>query len=328
MGKRHREPASGAPVPLTKQLLLFVDVVQQGSFNKAAALHEMDNSFLSKQIKKLETELGVQLLNRSTRSFSLTPAGEDILRQAKMLSDTLAQVQSIADAHQSEPKGTLKITSASFFGQQYLQPVITQFIQRFPDVKITLSLDDHKTDIISDHFDLAFRVGKLKDSSLIARKIAKTNFALVASKAFIARHGSPQTPEELFDLPAVVYSNDDVSLDLVRMSEQPKGQALKDYKMKGNLKVSDVRTLIAAVADGLGFSLIDLSNLEQPIDQLGLKPLLTNHHLSTMDTGIYTLYPHRKQTLLANTFIQAVQDYIGEPAFWEQYIPNYHKLYK
>ena len=165
---------------ITNQLTLFVDVVQKGSFAKAAALHDMDNSSLSKQIKKLETSLGVQLLNRSTRSFSLTSAGEEILTQAHILIDTLSDIHSIADSYQAKPKGILRITSGMFFGQQYIQPAINIFMQKYPEVKITLMLDDKRNDIIADHYDLAFRIGKLNDSNLMARKIANMHFALVA----------------------------------------------------------------------------------------------------------------------------------------------------
>ena len=313
---------------ITNQLSLFLDVVQQGSFTKAAALHDMDNSSLSKQIKKLEASLGVQLLNRSTRSFSLTSAGEDILEQTNILVDTLEQIQNIADSYQSEPKGILRITSSIFFGQQYLQPVISRFMKKYPNVKVTLYLEDKKTDIIADHFDLAFRVGKLAESNLIARKIAKTNFAIIASQAFIKQYGNPTTPEALIALPAIIYNNGDVSVDQLKLSETPHSEKLKNYKMKGNYKVSDVRTMIAAVKDGLGYTLIDLFNLECPIDQLGLIPLLTDHTLSTVATGIYAVYPHRKQTLLVSEFIKTVEQYIGTPPFWNTHIPDYKNLYK
>lgn len=96
------------------------------------------------KIKLLEAKLGVQLLNRSTRSFALTPAGEEILAQAHILVDTLDQINSIADSYQSQPKGILRITSPVYFGQLYLQPIITQFMQRYPQVKISLILDDKK----------------------------------------------------------------------------------------------------------------------------------------------------------------------------------------
>lgn len=313
---------------ITNQLMLFIDVVQQGSFAKAAAIHNMDNSSLSKQIKKLENSLDVQLLNRSTRSFSLTSAGEEILTQAHIVVDTLSDIQSIADSYQIEPKGMLRITSGIFFGQQYIQPVINKFMKKYPNVKITLMLDDKRSDIIADHFDLAFRVGKLSDSNLMVKKISKTHFALVASDAFIAQYGMPNTPEELIALPAIIYGNGDVSLDQIKISEQPHGDLLKTFKMKGNYKISDVRALMDAVKAGLGYALIDLFNLENPINEMGLVTLLTSYKLSTMDTGIYAIYPHRKQTPLVTEFIKTVQDYIGTPAFWVAHVPTYKQLYK
>lgn len=313
---------------ITSQLSLFLDVVQQGSFAKAAALRDIDNSSLSKQIKKLEASLGVQLLNRSTRSFSLTSAGEDILEQTYILLDTLDNIENIANSYHSEAKGILRITSSIFLGQQYLQPVISSFMKRYPKVKVTLLLDDKRTDIIADHFDLAFRVGKLAESNLIAKKIAKTNFAIIASDEFVKLHGVPSTPDQLIDLPAVIYSNGDTSLDQLRLSEVPHGEKMKNYKMKGSYKVSDVRAMVDAVKDGLGYTFIDLFNLDRPIDELGLTPLLTDYVLSTMDTGIYAVYPHRKQTLLVTEFIKAVQEYIGTPPFWETHIPDYKKMYK
>ena len=313
---------------LTKRLGLFLDVVLQGSFSKAASLHDMDNSLLSKQIKKLEADLGVQLLNRSTRSFSLTSAGEDILEQTQVLMETLTQIQNIADSYQSEPRGNIRITSSINFGQQYLQPVISQFMKQYPNVKVTLSLDDKRADIISEHFDVAFRLGKLTDSNLVAKKIAKTHFAIVASEAFIAEHGQPATPEALIRLPAVIYNNGNVCLDQMLLSTPPDSDSYKAYTMQGNYHVSDVRTLINAVTDGLGYAMIDLFNLDKPIIESKLVPLLTEYGLSTVDTGIYAIYPHRKPTMLISEFIKAVQEHIGTPPFWLEYMPNYQKMYK
>ena len=313
---------------ITNQLMLFIDVVQQGSFAKAAAIHDMDNSSLSKQIKKLETTLGVQLLNRSTRSFSLTSAGEEILIQAHTLVDTLNDIKSTADSYQAKPKGMLRITSGIFFGQQYIQPAINQFMQQYPHVKITLMLDDKRSDIIGDHFDLAFRIGKLNDSNLMVKKIANAHFALIASHDFVAQYGLPTTPEELIALPAIIYGNGDVSLDQIKVSEQPHGELMKTFKIKGNYKVSDVRAMMDAVQAGVGYAIIDLFNLEKPIEEMGLLTLLTDYKLSTMDTGIYALYPHRKQTPLVSEFIKTVQEYIGTPAFWVKHVPNYKQMYQ
>lgn len=313
---------------LTNQLVLFVDVVQQGSFAKAAILRNMDNSLFSKQIKKLEQTLGVQLLNRSTRSISLTSAGEEILQQSYHLIDTLEDIKNIAGSYQSELRGSLRISSSVSFGQKHLQPIISQFIKKYPNVNISLQLDDKKTNLISEHFDLSFRIGKLEDSNLIARKIADTHFAFLASQVFIDRYGAPKTPHELMSLPAILYANGDVTIDLVEISTKPHGKELHTYRMKSNYRFNDMRVILNMVKDGLGYTLVDLSNLDQPLTDSGLIPLLGDHKLSTMDTAIYALYPHRKQTLLVQTFIDEVQSYIGKPAFWQNYIPDYDQLYR
>ncbi|KLV04111.1 LysR family transcriptional regulator [Photobacterium aquae] len=312
---------------LTQQLALFLDVVQQGSFSKAAVKNEMDNSSLSKQIKKLETELGVRLLNRSTRSFSLTPAGEEILAQTYTLVDTLGQIRSIADSYQSMPKGMLRITSPVFFGQQYLQPVISRFMKIYPEVRINLWLDDKKNDIIADHFDLAFRIGKMADSNLVAKKIVDAHYALVASNEFVERYGMPDSPEALSQLPAVIYSNGIFNLDQMGFIDASHAEGIKRYTMQGNYKVSDLRVLMDAVRDGLGYGIIDVFFLERTLKEMGLVPLLTDYPLSNMDSGIYAVYPHRKQTMLVTEFIKAVQAYIGTPPFWLDYIEEYGQLY-
>ncbi|MGF1720866.1 LysR family transcriptional regulator [Vibrio kyushuensis] len=305
---------------ISNQLLLFLDVVQQGSFTKAASLHGMDNSSLSKQIKKLEQSLDVQLLNRSTRSFSLTSAGEEILEQSQMLRDTLGHIQLIADSYQAKPKGVLRITSPIYFGQEYLQPVITQFMTTYPDVKVLHSLDDKKADIIADQFDIAFRLGKLTESNLIAKKVANTHFVLVASNSFIEKHGEPSTPSDLIHLPAIIYGNYDLTIEELSINDAPESKVYTNLKMKGNYQVSDVRTMVNAVRDGLGYALIDLSNLNKPIEELGLKVLLSEHHISTRNTAIYAVYPHRKHTKLAQEFIKAVVEYIGTPPLWHSYL--------
>lgn len=313
---------------LVNQLSLFIDVVKQGSFTKAAALHDMDNSSLSKQIKKLESELGVQLLNRSTRSFSLTPAGEEILEQAHSIVGTLNHVQSIADSYHTQPKGRIRITAPYHVGRNHLRPVITQFMATYPDVEIELLLDDKRSDIISDHFDVAFRLGRLDDSSLIAKKIANIRPVLLASHSFIERYGEPKTPEELAKLPAVIYSNRSIMVDTMRLGETPQADVATSYKMTGNCRVNDTEVLLEAVSDGLGYAWVATSNINTNIETMQLQPLLTDHLLCNHELALYALYPHRKQTALVREFIAAVQAYIGTPPIWEQHIPDFDRLYK
>lgn len=306
----------------TSQLLLFMDVVQQGSFTKAATLHNMDNSAVSKQIKQLESNLGVQLLNRSTRSFSLTSAGEEILSEAVHLRDSLKQIQLIADSYQKEPKGILRITSPIYFGQEHLQSVISSFMKKYPNIEVVHSLNDKKVDVISDHFDIAFRLGKLSDSNLIAKKVASTHFLLIASTELVEKYGYPQSTTDLMAMPAVVYSNQDITLDRLTINREVGSTEYDTLQMNSRYKLSDVRTQIQAVQDGLGYALIDVSNLSQPLKASGLVQIMPNHKISTMETALYAIYPHRKQTKLTTAFIEAVQNHIGDPPRWQNYLGN------
>ncbi|WP_133406185.1 LysR family transcriptional regulator [Parashewanella tropica] len=301
---------------LSSQLLLFLDVVQQGSFTKAAALHDMDRSSLSKKIKQLEADLGVRLLNRSTRSFSLTPAGDEVLATTLKLKDNLNEIKYIASSYQSEPKGRLRITSPNYFGHLYLSPVITDFIRTYPDIEIEHCLSDIKSDIISDNFDLAFRFGKLVDSRLIAKKIADVNYVLVASQSFVERYGLPLTPEELESLPSVVYKNSDITLDQLTLIHKGNSEKNKNIRLQGRYKVSDIRTLINSVVDGLGYSFFDASILDKPISESGLVTLLPQYKVANKEAGIYALYPHIKSSMLARRFLQAVEEHIGTPPRW------------
>ncbi|MFV0490078.1 MAG: LysR family transcriptional regulator [Vibrio fluvialis] len=305
---------------ISHQLSLFVDVVRQGSFSKAALLHDMDNSALSKQIKKLEQSLGVQLLNRSTRTISLTPVGDEIYQQAQVLEDTLINIQRIAETYQSKPSGSIKIAAPNYFGQRYLQPVLDAFISKYPEVELTLLLDDKRADIIADKFDVAIRIGKLADSNLIAKKITNTNFVLIASKDFVAKHGQPETPEALIGLPAVIYANGDVTLDKLTISCEPGSQEMLNLTMKGNFKVNDVKLVVESIKKGVGYGLIDMFGLEESLEEAGLVQLLPGYVISTMSTGIYAIYPYRQRSLLVDDFVSLLLNHLGERPFWLDYV--------
>ena len=197
----------------TSRLLMLLEVVEQGSFAKAAEIRNIDRSVISKQISRLEDELGVRLLNRTTRSFSLTAAGAEMIKKADELRSLLGDTLRMAENYHLEPRGVLKITSSTLIGRRYLQPVINDFQKRFPQVEVELRLDDRLVDIVSEGFDLAFRVGEPKDSSLIARKIARNRLLLLASPAFIETYGMPKNITDLAQLPAASYASSSLRVD-------------------------------------------------------------------------------------------------------------------
>lgn len=312
---------------MSTRLDLFIDVVIQGSFAKAAGVRNIDRSALSKQIKILEDDLGVRLLNRSTRALSLTDAGKEIYKQAESVRELLANTQRIAESYHSTPKGLLRITSSTLFGKIYIQPAVNLFMEKYPDTHIKLVLEDRRVDIIGESFDIAFRIGPPRDSSLIARKIANSNSAILASESFIEKYGNPETPEELAKLPAIIFSSGDSVFNKLTISESPGSDVMCTHTISGRLEVNEVSVIFNALEAGLGYSHRGLFTLEKNIKEMGLVPLLTNYKFPETNWGIYAVYPHRNQTPLIKLFIETVQGVIGTPPVWDNYIDGYDKMY-
>lgn len=313
---------------MSTRLALFLDVVQHGSFAKAAGMRNIDRSALSKQIKILEDELGVRLLNRSTRSISLTDAGKEILKQAETVRDALANTQRLAESFHSTPKGLLRITSSALFGKMYVQNAVNIFMAKYPETHIKLVFDDKRSDIIGERFDIAFRIGPPRDSNLIARKLADAKVAILASKTFIETYGEPKTPEELIKLPAIIYSNGESTFNKITMSDSPGSDVMKTYIIEGRLEVNDISVVMDAVQEGIGYSQRGLFTLDKNIKEMGLVPLLTHYRLPKTDWEVYAVYPHRNQTQLVKLFIDTVQKLIGTPPVWDNYIDGFDTMYK
>jgi len=312
---------------IATRLDLFLDIVYQGSFAKAAELRNIDRAVVTKQFKTLEESLGVRLLNRTTRSLSLTDAGREILEQAKVIRNEIAKTQRLAESFHTEPKGLLRITSYVTFGNYYLQQAINLFMEKYPQTYIELLLDDKRLDIIGEKFDIAFRLGAPKDSTNIAKKLAPTKMVILASPDFIKKHGNPKTLKELASLPAVTYSNNSFTFDKLEMAACGQDK-MEKYAINGRFKANSADALISATQAGLGYSIIDLSVLSKNIKELGLLPILQNYWFPDNFGAVYAVYPHRNQTPLIKVFIETVQEIIASPPVWESYVENYSSMYK
>lgn len=311
---------------ITSRLLMLLEVVEQGSFAKAAEVRNIDRSVISKQISRLEDELGVRLLNRSTRSFSLTAAGAEMIKKATELRELLGETLRMAENYHQEPRGVLKIASSSIIGRRYLQPVINDFQKRFPQVEIELRLDDRVVDIISEGFDLAFRIGKPKDSSLIARPIARNRLLILAAPEFIKIYGLPLKIEDLADLPAASFATAATRIENIHyLNEQ--GEAT-EQKMKSVFRSNDADALLMKTMSGSAYFIAPSFLIENEIKDGLLVPLLTD--LPLLDYHpIYAVYPHRDLPVRTRLFFDAVCEYLGkDKPLWEQSIPNFDLLYQ
>ena len=313
---------------IATRLDLFLDVARQGSFTKAADLRFMDRSSLSKQIKILESELGIRLLNRSTRSLSLTEAGKEVLKQAEAVRQTISDTHRIVESFHGKPKGLLRITSPTLFGKLYVQNAIKTFMSRYPDTDIQLDLNNKVLNVIEDRYDIAFRIGDAQDSNLVARKLANNKVAILASKSFIEQYGNPKTPEELVKLPAVFFSSGGLVVNKIPIGRDPQNGEFILREFKGRYRVNEQELVLDAVKSGLGFGALALYMLDDNIKNLGLVPLLTEAALPESFGALYAVYPHRNPTPLVSKFIETFKEMIGEPPIWESYIDDYESYYQ
>lgn len=303
---------------LATRLELLLEVAESGSFAKAADARGIDRSVLSKQIKKLEDTLGLRLLNRSTRSLSLTNAGAEIVKQAEKVRDLLDETRQMADTFHSEPTGNLRISTTTQFGRRYLRIAVERFLEEYPKVNVELQLDDRKVDLIGDRYDLVFRIGQPVDSNLIARKLADHALVLVASKAFVERYGYPQKPEDLLALPAIVYSNPSFSAN--KFTLLPLDDEAEPFSLtaQGRYVVNETELIMKGIQAGLGYGIVGQFMLNKSLDELGLVALLPDYRIDYQG-GLYAMYSHRNQPPLVKKFIETVQDVIGSPPVWQSF---------
>lgn len=310
---------------LADRLLLLLEVSELGSFAKVSEHRNMNRSAISKQIAKLEQELDVHLLNRTTRSLSLTAAGTEMVNQALSLRKLLNNSKRLAQNYHSEPRGNLKISSPTLFGRQYVQQAILEFQNLYPEINIELLLEDRMVDVVGEGFDIGFRVGEPKESNLIARKIARNRLLIVAAPTFIEKFGQPETVPKLERLPAVVYSAPGLLMDKIKYCDSRGNDAL--IQLNSSYKVNEVELLIKTALAGNMLTVTTAQMIENEILEGKLVPIMT--HINLADYGtFYAVYPHRDSPLKTKLFLKTLKAVVGEDIpIWETRIPGFDHMY-
>ena len=293
---------------------IFVAVVECGSFSLAAEKLGVTKSAVSKRVTQLEDELGIRLLNRTTRKLSLTEAGK---RYYDHVSQALALAQQGMDAVtelQGEPKGKLKITAPMSFGVLYIAPIIAEFLEQFPKVTIDLQLEDQMVDLIEGEFDLAIRIGNLPISNLVAKRLVNCKSVLCASPEYIKRNGSPKKPSDLIDHNCLVYSY------FRGGSEWTFEQQHNELKVipKGNFIVNNSEAIRRALIEGLGVGQLPTFLVSKDILSGKLQPIMTPYSLP--EHAIYAVFPERKHLPhKVRAFMEFVADKLGrDKPIWDE----------
>lgn len=283
---------------LNPQLLAtFATIVSAGSISAAAARLGCGKSVVSRQLARLEADLGTRLIQRTTRTLTLTEVGKAVLAQAQHIEQALRNVADISGQAQQTVRGPLRIACPRPLGQRHLVPMITEFTQLHPLVEITLLVEDRLTDLVAEQIDVAIRVAHLDDSSLVATQLADNPRVLVAAPPYLARAGTPTTPDDLTQHACVLWTrNQRVYNEWTFTSAQ--GNTAQVH-VQGPIHINDGMALAASVCSGAGVAVLDRALVEQELANGELVSLLPGYRLPP-GPPIHAVYPAR-QWLALNT---------------------------
>ncbi|MBY3346430.1 LysR family transcriptional regulator [Rhizobium laguerreae] len=191
---------------LFRSMQVFVTTVQEGSMSAASGKLGMSPAMVGQHVAALEERLGTRLLNRTTRRQSLTDFGASYVEQCRDILERVALADQDAEALQAEPRGKLKMTAPTTFGAEVLMPRLQRYRELAPDVTLDITLTDRNVDIVDEGFDIAFRIGELPDSRLIARRLAPYRMMICAAPDYLARRGNPEHPRDLANHDAIGFA--------------------------------------------------------------------------------------------------------------------------
>ncbi|GAA0777047.1 LysR family transcriptional regulator [Roseibium denhamense] len=289
----------------------FIQVVGSNGFSAAAREMGRSKALVSKYVGELEDELGVRLLNRTTRQVSLTEVGEAYYKEAAEILQRIDDLQASVQSSHQQVRGRLRVSAPRSLGDDILNPAMMEFLAQHPDIKLDLRLEDRFVDLVEEGFDLAVRVTQLEDSSLIARKIAPFRTVLCASAEAIAKYGEPRVPQDLAALPCLIDTNYRFKQNWIF---EDAGERVS-VSVKGPLEVNSAAAAREAALRGLGFLRTPLFFVANDVRAGKLAVLLET--FEEPERGIYAVYPHRRHlTGKVRAFVDfLVKWYAGSKVF-------------
>lgn len=292
---------------------VFQKVASTLSFTEAGDLMGLAPSSVSRQVDGLEDELGVKLLNRTTRRLALTEAGAAYKAQVDGLLAELDAVHENIAAFADEPRGRLKVSAPRVFGKRLITPLIPEFLAAHPKVTLELSLTDEYVDLVETDTDVVIRIGALGDSSLVSRPLGRYRRALVCTPGYLCTRQAPISPSDLNGHNCLRYrrSGERVVWTFMR----PQGGGTVEHAPQGDLVANDVEVLLAATESGLGIAMLPYWLVRERLESGSLVQLLVEHPFaSTMqEAGIHFVYSlNRRQSRKVHAFMDYVSNRVSE----------------
>jgi DNA-binding transcriptional LysR family regulator len=290
----------------------FIAVVQAKSFAGAAERLAVVKSAISRRVSDLEDRLGTRLLHRTTREVSLTQAGADFYdRGIKLLAD-LEEAEDLASKGRNNPFGKLRVTAPVSFGINCMSEVLGEMSARYPRLSVQMEFLDRHTDLVREGFDAAVRISRMKDSSLIARKLAPIRHAVCGSPDYFRKHGKPKVPADLEDHKALFYSYVEP-----RQAWQFSGSDPVLVSSDFSCNNGDVLREMAAAGYGLAF--LPTFIIHRAVEEGRLETCLTKYARETI--GLYLVYPStRNLPAKVRVFIDLMVERFGDEPFWDRAI--------
>ena len=269
------------------EMTMFTRTVDEGSFSAAARALKLTPSAVSKQVSRLEDRLGARLLNRTTRRLSLTEEGRAFRARCVQILAEIEEAETAVTELHAAPRGTLRVAAAVAFFNHQVMPLLPEFLERYPEVHFDLVMTDREVDMVDERIDAAIRFGRPRELTLIARELAVSRRVICASPAYLARHGTPQTPSDLARHNCLTLSTRP-EFNVWEFGERPEDH----LRVTGNVELNQADALYDACLAGIGLARVAGYLVEEDIKAGRLVPVLTEQ-LKESST-LYVVYPHRR----------------------------------
>lgn len=295
-------------------MTIFVEVVETGSFTAASEKKGLSRAVVSKYVMQLEEHLGARLLNRTTRQLSLTEIGQIYYERCKSILAEIEEAEACAREASGNPRGRLSVNAPMSFGVLHLGPAIAAYCKRYPLVQIALDLNDRLVDVVAEGYDVVIRISQLRDSSLIARKIAPCRRVLCASPDYLNTHGIPQVPQDLTLHRCLCYTN--IPNENVWTMHGPQGT--ESVRVNGPVSANNGEILKSAAVEGLGIALEPTFIVGPEIKVGRLRLVLPDYEVPGIT--INAIYPSRRHlSTKVRTFVDFLAGYFGDEPGWDEF---------
>ncbi|WP_321840181.1 LysR family transcriptional regulator [Paraburkholderia bannensis] len=293
----------------TSDFEFFVQLAKLKSLSGAARSMGITPPAATKRLGVLEERFGTRLVNRTTRSVSLTPEGETFARYAAQILEQVREMEEAIAGSPSDPHGRLRINATLGFGRNTIAPLVSEFARRYPHVDIQFVVTDRPVDLVEGAFDMAIRFGELPDQRLRARRLMSNRRFLCASPKYLERHGVPLSKEDLIDHRCIIHTQNDDAFGVWRFMQEDQLEALK---VSGSLSSNDGDIVLRWALDGHGILIRSEWDLAKYVQSGRLKLVLPEVILPSADLFVY--YPgQRNESARARAFIDFLVKHLEAP---------------